>query len=60
MKCTECKKESDHLHCERWSSKHGYIINKNESLCDNCAGKRQGFKTLMEINNDFKRYKNRR
>lgn len=43
MKCTECNKEANQLHGERWSSKFGQIILKDELLCDGCASKRTGF-----------------
>lgn len=43
MKCTSCNKEQKQLHGERWDSVLGYIINKNELLCDECAEKRKGF-----------------
>lgn len=45
MKCTECSKRSDHLHGERWSSRYGWIIQKYEQICDDCALKRKGFTT---------------
>lgn len=54
MRCTECNAETNHLHCERWSSKIGYIINKDEAICTKCAKKRKGFKTLSQINKERK------
>ena len=49
MKCTECHKRTDHLHSERWNCKLGYIINKGERLCDNCAEKRYGFLQVGDL-----------
>ena len=43
MKCTGCGKDRKYLHGERWNSAMGYIIRKDEYLCDRCAGKRPGF-----------------
>lgn len=55
MKCTECQAETNHLHCERWNSKLGFIINKDEKLCTRCAKKRNGFRTLSTINAERKK-----
>lgn len=54
MKCTECQSERNHLHGGRWNCKLGFIINNNEHLCNKCASKRIGFKTLSNINNERK------
>lgn len=53
LKCTECgKKGLSNVHQTRWSSAYGFIIKDGESLCDYCAEKREGFKTLKEIHDD--------
>lgn len=54
LTCTECNASTNHTHGERWSSKLGFIINKDENLCSKCASKRQGFKTLSTINSERK------
>ena len=44
MTCTECK-TTGHitLNGVMWNAEYGYIIHKEEYLCDNCAEKRPGF-----------------
>lgn len=49
MQCTECKKECNQLHGERWMQTVGYVINKGEELCDQCAAKRLGFKLSGDL-----------
>lgn len=50
MKCTECYTETNNVHTDSWSSKHGQIIRPDEKLCNDCASKRTGFATLSDIN----------
>lgn len=54
LKCTECGQNTNHTHGERWNSKIGFIINKDENLCSRCASKRKGFRTLSTINKERK------
>ncbi len=46
---SECGIKTDHIHCERWNSRLGYIIHPDEKLCTKCASNRKGFKTLSDI-----------
>lgn len=55
MNCTECGKQSNTLHGERWNCNLGFIIKVDEKLCDKCASKRKGFKTLYDINQTRKK-----
>lgn len=52
MNCTQCKKDSFILHGETWKSGYGYIINKDELLCDECAIKRPGYRLPGEVLSD--------
>ncbi|MCK9209269.1 MAG: hypothetical protein M0P61_00395 [Ignavibacteriaceae bacterium] len=58
MICTECKKEAKTTYAGYWhndGSKDGvWVIKEGEHLCEDCAEKRTGFKTLREINNSRK------
>lgn len=51
MKCTECVKETNHLHGEYWNSQYGFVIKKSEKLCDECAAKRPGYLKPVELLN---------
>lgn len=51
--CTSCNTRSALLHGERWNCELGFIIKPGENLCDDCAEKRVGYKTLNEINSEF-------
>lgn len=50
LTCSSCGKLTDHTYGERWNCNQGYIIKWGEHLCYDCASKREGFKTLTEIN----------
>lgn len=53
MTCTECQKKTNRVHYDRWSAKHGQIIGEDERICDSCASKRIGYKTLSDINKEY-------
>ena len=57
LECTEYGCRTSHMHGERWSSKVGFVINKEEHLCTPFATKRIGFKTLSAINAERKTIK---
>lgn len=52
LTCTECGIQTNNTRGETWNAKIGYIILPGEKLCRKCAIKRNGFKTLTELNKE--------
>lgn len=43
MKCTDCGHKASLTYSNYWHNKYGYIIQKHEHICPDCAAKRPHF-----------------